>query len=309
MVSTVKRPATYYGFIRFFALDFFESLCRALSRAFPEIAPAGPCADDLLSYNRKEPKKKKRSSQGEDVNRREKKDSKTKAPAPDGGDYEEDKAGDPEDSSDSGETESIGEWGGSFGGEDLELIERFLNGNKESFNRLVIKYQNKVYNLSYRFLGDADEAEDMAQEVFMTVHKSLKKFRGDSLFSTWLFRITVNHCKNRLKFLGRRRYYQSVSIDQPQETEEGDLYHEVEDESPDPESSLSSQETQKLVQDAISRLDPEHRLVIVLRDIEDMAYEEIAEMLGIKVGTVKSRIHRGRSELKSMLDKKLGFLS
>ncbi|HUT52368.1 MAG TPA: sigma-70 family RNA polymerase sigma factor [bacterium] len=200
---------------------------------------------------------------------------------------------------------SQSEWSGGSGAEDLDLIKRFLQGDNESFTRIVIKYQNKVHNLCFRILGDRDEAKDMAQEVFITLHKSLKNFRGESLFSTWVYRVTVNHCKNRIKYLGRRRYFQTFSIDQPQEVEDGELYYEPEDESPDPEKTLASEEIQALVQDAIAGLDPDHRIVVVLRDIQDLSYEEIADIVGIKVGTVKSRIHRARNDLKKKLEGKI----
>jgi RNA polymerase sigma-70 factor (ECF subfamily) len=193
------------------------------------------------------------------------------------------------------------EWSGRSGKDDFELIELFLNGDEEAFTSLAVKYQHKIYNLCCRIMGDRDEAQDMAQEVFITVHKSLKSFRGESLFSTWIFRVTVNHCKNRIKYLGRRRYYQTLSIDQPQELADGEVYFEPEDECPDPEEIMASREIQSLVQDAINTLDPDHRIVIVLRDIQDLSYEEIAEIVGIKVGTVKSRIHRARNDLKNKL--------
>lgn len=198
------------------------------------------------------------------------------------------------------------QWSGPKAGkEDMELIRRFLSGDQESFTGLVVKYQNKVYNLCFRVMGEHAEAQDMAQEIFLTVHKSLKNFRGDSLFSTWIFRVTVNHCKNRIKYLGRRKYYSSVSIDKPLETEDGDFYQVVTDEEPDPESQLESRQIQDVVQAAIATLDSDHRMVIVLRDIQEMSYEEIAEIVGVKVGTVKSRIHRARSELKKKLVHKL----
>ena len=188
------------------------------------------------------------------------------------------------------------------GAEDLLWIDRFLEGDDEAFTQLVMKYQHKVNNLCVRVLGDRDEAKDMAQEVFITVHKSLKNFRGDSLFSTWIFRVTINHCKNRIKFLGRRAYYRSVSMDKPKELDDGSLMQEFESGDPDPETLSLSNETQRLVQEAISQLDEDHRTAIVLRDIQDLSYEEIADVLEIKVGTVKSRIHRARSELKIILE-------
>lgn len=205
------------------------------------------------------------------------------------------------------EPRAASEWSSGSGQEDMELIDRFLQRHDDqAFIQLVRRYQHKVHNLCYRLLGDTHEAQDMSQEIFLTLHKSLKNFRGDSLFSTWVFRIATNHCKNRIKYLGRRKYYQSTSLDQPREAEDGDIFHEVEDEEPNAESQLSSDEIQAAVQEAISSLDEDHRLVIVLRDIEDLSYEEIAEIVGIKVGTVKSRIHRARIELKKKLEIKLG---
>ena len=198
------------------------------------------------------------------------------------------------------------EWSGGSGKKDMDNINRFLAGDEQAFIALVCQYQNRVHNLCYRLLGDMHEAQDMSQEIFLTIHRSLKNFRGDSLFSTWVFRIATNHCKNRIKYLGRRKYYQSDSLDQPRQAEDGDIFSEVEDETPDPESQLTSDEIQVAVQEAISTLDEDHRLVIVLRDIQDQSYEEIAEALGLKVGTVKSRIHRARNELKRKLEAKLG---
>jgi len=199
-----------------------------------------------------------------------------------------------------------GEAGNSGAGPpDSELIERFLEGDEGAFNRLVLKYQTKVYNLCYRVMGDPHEAQDMAQEVFMTAHKSLKDFRGESLFSTWIYRVTVNHCKNRIKFLARRRYYHSTSMDQPIEADEGDIYFEPEDEAPSPEAEMASQQVQHMVQEAINSLDPDHRMAVILRDIQELSYEEIAETLDIRVGTVKSRIHRARNELKKKLQNRM----
>jgi RNA polymerase sigma-70 factor (ECF subfamily) len=186
---------------------------------------------------------------------------------------------------------------------DAELIRDFLKGGQSSFNRLVLKYQNKVFNLCYRMLGDRNEAEDVAQEVFMTLFRSVQHFRGDSLFSTWVFRITVNHCKNRLKYLSRRNYYKTQSLDHPFQTEEGEVRPDTEDEGQSPEETLLSNEVQEAVQLKINELDSEHRTAIVLRDIQGLSYQEIAEILGLKEGTVKSRIHRARLELKEKLER------
>jgi len=189
---------------------------------------------------------------------------------------------------------------------DPELIKRFLKGDEEAFNRLVLSYQNRVYGLCFRLTGSLDEAEDVAQEIFITVYKSLKNFRGDSRFSTWLYRITVNHCKNRMKYLGRRGYFTSESMDQPLEVEDGELARQIQSEDMDALSQMEQKEVQKLVQDKIQELDGEHREVILLRDMEGLSYEEISEILGLPEGTVKSRIHRARLELKAKLEKELG---
>jgi len=189
---------------------------------------------------------------------------------------------------------------------DFDLIKRFLTGEEEAFNRLVLSYQNRVYGLCFRLTGNLDEAEEVAQEIFITVYKSLKNFRGDSRFSTWLYRITVNHCKNRMKYLGRRGYFTSESVDQPVEVENGEVARQIRSEDMDALSQMERKEVQKLVQDKIQELDEEHREVILLRDMEGLSYEEIAEILGLPEGTVKSRIHRARLELKAKLEKELG---
>jgi len=195
---------------------------------------------------------------------------------------------------------------GSEGDDDAVFIERFLAGDEGAFNQLVLAYKNRVFNLCCRFLGNQHEAEDVAQEVFVTLYRSLKKFRGESSFSTWVYRITVNHCKNRLKYLSRRQYFQSSSLEGPIETEEGEVYPSIQDDSPNPEESLSRRELDALVQEKINELDSEHRMVILLRDLGGLSYQEIARVLDLKEGTVKSRIHRARLELKDKLGKESG---
>jgi len=188
---------------------------------------------------------------------------------------------------------------------DQELIARFLKGEEGAFNRLVLSYQNRVYGLCYRITGNLEEAEEVAQEIFLTVYKALRDFRGDSRFSTWLYRITVNHCKNRMKYLGRRGYFQSESYDQPVEVEDGEVSRQIRSEDMDAAALLEQRETQELVQRKINELDEEHREVILLRDMEGLSYQEIADILGLREGTVKSRIHRARLELKAKLEKEL----
>lgn len=187
---------------------------------------------------------------------------------------------------------------------DQELIGRFLAGDEGAFNRLVLSYQNRVYGLSYRMMGNLEEAEEVAQEVFITVYKSLRDFRGDSQFSTWIYRVTVNHCKNRIKYLGRRKYYSSQSLDEPVDGNDGEVMaRQLPDEHLDALGRMEQKEVQNTVQEKMNELDEEQRTVLFLRDIEGMSYQEIADILDLREGTVKSRIHRARLELKDKLEK------
>lgn len=191
--------------------------------------------------------------------------------------------------------------------EDAAIIERSKNGDRVAFNELVRRHQRRVFNLCYRIIGNRDEAEDVAQEVFITVFKAIKNFRGDSTFSTWVHRVTTNHCKNRLKYLKRRRYFQTTSIDETQDTGEGEQKREyASDEFYTPEEDLERSEVGAEIEGAIAQLDEDYRIVIVMRDVQGMSYQEIADVLELKEGTVKSRIHRARLELQGKLRHLIG---
>jgi len=184
---------------------------------------------------------------------------------------------------------------------DRELVDRFLAGEKEAFEGLMLRYQAKIFNLSYRFMNDRQEAEELTQEVFFKVYRKLSGFRGDAKFSTWLFQVAVNHCRNRLKYLQRRKRQQHESLDQTLNTPEGEVQRQVPDETRIPEDLLQRRQTQQIVADKISTLPEEYRTVIVLRDIQGLSYEEIAQITGTVEGTVKSRLHRARNELRERL--------
>jgi RNA polymerase sigma-70 factor (ECF subfamily) len=188
------------------------------------------------------------------------------------------------------------------------LLKLLRQRDERAFSEVVRLYQHKVFNLVFRMLGDRAEAEDLAQDVFVTVFRSIEQFRGDAKFSTWLYRVAANHCKNRLKYLGRRHQKQTSSYETA--SEEGrDL--EGSSEPPlhvklgRPDEVLEGQETERLVQAAIATLDEEHRLLVVLRDIEDLSYEEIVVITGLPEGTVKSRLHRARLALKLKLERSM----
>ena len=151
-------------------------------------------------------------------------------------------------------------------------------------------------------LGNREEAEDVAQEVFVTVFKSIDSFRGEAKFSTWLYRIAANHCKNRMKYLGRRNYKSTGELDEAAEREiyaspNGALRPHVDG----PDAVLEGLQMERMVQDGIASLEEEHRSLIVLRDVEDLSYEEIGAITGLADGTVKSRLHRARLALKDYM--------
>jgi RNA polymerase sigma-70 factor, ECF subfamily len=188
--------------------------------------------------------------------------------------------------------------------EDQELVEKCLRGKREAFDVLVEKYYKKIYNLAYRFVGDTEEASDLAQEVFTAAYKNLKKFRGDAKFSTWLFQIAANRGKNRFKYLKRRGYF--ANRGQNDDDEERDSpQRTIPDNSTNPEVMLAGKQIQRIVQQAINELDPDHKEIVILRDIEGFSYDEIAQILNLPEGTTKSRLHRARMIVKEKLKKAL----
>ncbi len=194
--------------------------------------------------------------------------------------------------------------GGSNDDQDGEVVKRSVEGDTEAFNVLVEKYYRKIYNLAYRFVGDSEEANDLAQEIFTAAFQNLSKFRGDAKFSTWLFQIATNRGKNKFKYLKRRGYF--VNRGQSDTDDERDyLQKAVPDHSTNPEDLLAGKQIQKVVQDAINELDPDHKEIVILRDIEGFSYEEIARMLNLPEGTTKSRLHRARMVVKEKLKKVL----
>src|SRR5581483_1195106 len=184
------------------------------------------------------------------------------------------------------------------------LIRRVQQRDERAFEEMVRLYQHKVFNLVYRMIGSAEEAEDIAQEVFVTVFKAIDSFRGESKFSTWLYRIAANHCKNRMKYLGRRSYKATGELDEAAERELQDAQPSAMRPHVDgPEAVLEGLQLERMVQAGIAALDEEHRALIVLRDVEDLSYDEIASITGLAEGTVKSRLHRARLALKEHMAK------
>jgi RNA polymerase sigma-70 factor (ECF subfamily) len=188
--------------------------------------------------------------------------------------------------------------------EDKSLVQRSVKGDREAFNGLVLKYYKKIYNLAYRYVGDTEEANDLAQEIFTAAYQNLKKFRGDAKFSTWLFQIATNRGKNRFKYLKRRGYF--IGRPQTEGDEDRDsVQKNIPDYSTNPETLLAGKQIQHIVQKVINELEPDHKEIVILRDIEGFSYEEIADILGLPEGTTKSRLHRARMVVKEKLKKAL----
>lgn len=185
--------------------------------------------------------------------------------------------------------------------EDNDLVKMFCDGDERSFNILVLKYRNKIISLCYRYLGNYDDANDMAQDVFVAVYKSIDKFRYGSKFSTWLYTITVNRCKNRLGSLMFRIKRKTFSIDKSIVTENGSYNIEIEDNTLSPNVVLKRKEKIGLIQKAINSLKEEQKTVVILRDIEGLSYDEISQITGLNIGTVRSKLARARGKLQEKL--------
>ncbi len=180
---------------------------------------------------------------------------------------------------------------------DQLLVERVQQGDKSAYDVLVLKYQHKIIKLIMRYVRDPAEAMDVAQEAFLKAYRALPSFRGDSAFYTWLYRIAINTAKNHLVAARRRPLDYDLDLQDPDQYEmQGRLK-----ESDTPEGLLLSEEIRETVNKAIEQLPEDLRTAIILREIEGMSYEEIAQTMECPVGTVRSRIFRAREAI----DKKL----
>jgi len=180
--------------------------------------------------------------------------------------------------------------------DDSELVVAAQDGSSDAFSVLVDRYYNKVYGLIYRISGPTD-AEDLTQDVFVRVLKALREFqfKGQASFRTWLYRIAVNTTINELRKRKRRRVREGPSLDQTVETDDGDFAREVADDADRPEDAVERTETRSNVWRALQALKPEYREALVLVDIEGLAYQEAAQILGCALGTLKSRVARARA--------------
>lgn len=177
---------------------------------------------------------------------------------------------------------------------DLGLVERHRAGDTEAFDEVYGRFEEMVYNLAFRLAG-AEEAADLTQEIFLRVYRNLGSFRGRSTLKTWIFRIAINHCRDRLS--------RKFPLTQPIDDEYGEDSVSIADPARGPEDLAVAADEGRRVGEALARLHPTFREAVVLRDLEGLAYEEIAEVLGVRIGTVRSRIARGREQLRSLLER------
>lgn len=176
------------------------------------------------------------------------------------------------------------------------VISRAKQGDHRAFEVLVTEYEQKVYSLAYHYVGSEQDAMDICQEVFLRVYRFLPQFSGESRFSTWLYRVTSNACKDFLRKKGSR-----MEVSLSQEGEEEDYTLEVPDLRYHPENVMEQKEMRRQIEESLHQLSPDHREILVMRDVLGLSYEEIANSLDLEEGTVKSRISRAREKLRIKL--------
>jgi len=187
--------------------------------------------------------------------------------------------------------------------DDLALARALREGSEQAYENLLLRFQQPVYNLSLRLVSDPADASDVVQEVFLKIFRNIRHFRGQSSLKTWIFRITINEAHNQRRWFFRHRHREVGIEDQEEDSRNrGGALAAAE---PSPFDYAFDQEKHGLIGAALARINPTFREAVILRDIIDLSYEEIAEVLRISLGTVKSRILRGREALRQELQEKL----
>lgn len=185
------------------------------------------------------------------------------------------------------------------------LISKAKAGDVEAFEQLIEAYQKKVYNLALRMTGNQDDAADLAQEAFIRVFRSISGFKEQSSFSTWVYRITTNVCLDEIR---KRKNRKVISIDEEIHMDEGEIKRQVISEEPLPDELAEREELRSIVNAAINSLPEDQRIVLTLRDLNSLSYDEIAKILDCPGGTVKSRINRARQALRNVLSARTELL-
>jgi len=184
---------------------------------------------------------------------------------------------------------------------DQQLVARAQKGDTRAFDVLVLKYQHRIFGLIGRYISDADEVQDVAQEAFIKAYRALPRFRGDSAFYTWLYRIAINTAKNYLVSRSRRPPGSDVDPEDAEHYEGGGGLHEIET----PENALFGAELKAVVETAISALPDDLRTAVTLREFDGLSYEDIADIMDCPVGTVRSRIFRAREAIDARVKEQL----
>lgn len=184
---------------------------------------------------------------------------------------------------------------------DQQLVARVQKGDSRAFDMLVLKYQHRIFSLISRYVRDADEVQDIAQEAFIKAYKALPNFRGESAFYTWLYRIAINTAKNYLVSRSRRPPGKDVELEDAQYYESGGSLRDVEN----PENVLFGEELKAVVEGAIGALPEDLRTAITLREFDGLSYEDIADIMDCPVGTVRSRIFRARESIEVLVRKQM----
>ncbi|MBS4537203.1 sigma-70 family RNA polymerase sigma factor [Clostridium sp. D2Q-11] len=183
-----------------------------------------------------------------------------------------------------------------------KLIKRSMKGDIDAFEKLIEAHQKSAYNIALRMLKNPEDAKDVSQQAFVKIFKYIDTFNFKSSFTTWMYRIIVNLC---IDYINKNKINNTYSLDNPIKTDTGEINREVKDNTDLPEDIVEKKETKQIVHNAINKLDDIHRSIIILRDIEDFSYKEISEILEISIGTVKSRIKRGRDNLRVILKEEM----
>jgi RNA polymerase sigma-70 factor (ECF subfamily) len=184
---------------------------------------------------------------------------------------------------------------------DQQLVARVQKGDKRAFDLLVLKYQHRIFGLISRYVHDADEIQDVAQEAFIKAYRAMPGFRGESAFYTWLYRIAINTAKNYLVSRSRRPPGSDVDVEDAEYYEGGSMLHEIET----PENALFGAELKAVVERAIRELPEDLRTAVTLREFDGLSYEDIAGIMDCPVGTVRSRIFRAREAIDSRVKEQL----
>ncbi len=197
---------------------------------------------------------------------------------------------------------------GAVSDDDAPLAERCRKGDQSAFELLVARHQKRMLNIAFRVIGDYEEACESVQDAFVAAYRNIGSFRGDAKFSTWLTTITLNQARNRLKQVRSRTNRISLSLDTPVATGDGELRVDPPSRDASPLDRLEQRDRSARVRECVQALVPEFREVIVLRDLQDLSYDEIGAVLKVREGTVKSRLFRAREAVKDCLKKAWGEL-